>query len=314
MLEDVNIEHLLDVFTFIDTNLDEAWSACYHFMEHLYWHKPRLVVLGLKIKELPDDHSSKPKCLSRLAWLLCEVGKFVESKQLLIHTLKLWREQGDDLKTAETLCGISRANRMLDLNEEGIQHVKEALGIYEQLNDVPGQARSLCLLANLLHDDGQLDAAEGAALQVISRFSGKGEQFRVCECYRLLGDICHSEDETEKAIDHFKTALEIASSFNWDSSLFRTHYSLADLFFNKGRFDDAHTHIEHAKFHAVNDAYHLGLAVELQARSLRAEQKLREAGSAASHAADVYARLGLPADVERCRALLQEIESAEKPA
>jgi hypothetical protein len=117
--EDVNVEHMLDVFTSIDTGSGEVWGACYNFMEHLYWHKPRLVVLGSKIKGLSNDHPSKPKCLSRLAWLLCDVGHYVESKQLLTHALELWREQGDDFRTAETLCGISRANGMLRLPRKG---------------------------------------------------------------------------------------------------------------------------------------------------------------------------------------------------
>jgi hypothetical protein len=103
MSEDVNVEHLLNVFTSIDANLDDGWDACHHFLEHLTFHKPRLVVLGPKIKGLPDDHPYKAKCLSRLAWLFDEVGNYVEAKQLFTDTLKLWREQGNDLCTAETL-------------------------------------------------------------------------------------------------------------------------------------------------------------------------------------------------------------------
>jgi hypothetical protein len=44
--EDVNVEHLLDVFTSIDPNSDDIWDACSNFMEHLHWHKPRQTVLG----------------------------------------------------------------------------------------------------------------------------------------------------------------------------------------------------------------------------------------------------------------------------
>jgi tetratricopeptide (TPR) repeat protein len=310
--EDVNVEHLLDVFTSIDVGSSEVWSACYHFMEHLAWHKKRLVVLGPKIKELPDDHPSKAKCLSRLAWLFDEVGNHAEAKKLLIHALKLWREQGDDLWIAEALWRISKVNRMLDLGKEGIQQVKEALEIYEGLGDISGQARSLSGLAYLLYDDRQLDAAEGVALQVIDRFSGKGEQDAVCDCYRLLGYIYHSGGETEKAIDRFKTALGIASSFNWHFQLLWIHHFLANLFFNQGRFDDAHAQIEHAKSHAVGDAYSLGLVVGQQAWFWYGQGKFEEARSAALHAADVYERLGAVEKVEDCRTLLQKIEQATK--
>jgi tetratricopeptide (TPR) repeat protein len=310
--EDVNVEHLLDVFTSIDTESDEVWDACRHFMEHLTWHKRRLVMLGPKIKGLPDDHPSKPKCLSSLAWLFDDVGNYAEAKQLLIDALKLWRERGDDSRAAETLESTSSVNRMLDLHEEGIRQAEEALEIYRRLNDVSGQARSLSGLAYLFHSDGRLDAAEGAASQVINHFSGKGEPFWVCQCHRVLGNICHSRDETEKAIDHFNTALEIASSFNWYFQLLWIHYSLAEVFLDKGDPDDAHTHIERAKSHAVNDAYNLGRVVELQARVLYRQQRFEEARSAASRAADVFERLGATEDVERCRALLQNIEREER--
>jgi tetratricopeptide (TPR) repeat protein len=308
--EDTNIEHLLNIFTSTDRNSEEAWDACYYFMEQLYWHKPQLVALGLKIRGLPDDHPSKPKCLSRLAWLSDGVGNHTESKQLLTHALKLWREQGNDSWIADTLWSIAHSNRMLGCNKEGIQQLKEALKIYEQLNDASGQARVLRQLAYLLSDDGQLDAAEGAASQVIDHFSGKGEQALVCQCYRLLGVMCHSKGETEKAIDHLNTALRIASSFSWDGELFWIHRELARVFFSKSRFDNAHTHIKHAKSHAVHNAHCLGLAAEDQARFWYGEQRFEEAKSAASHAADVFEQLGATKNVELCRALLQDIEQA----
>jgi tetratricopeptide (TPR) repeat protein len=308
--EDVNVEHLLDIFTSTDVNSDEAWGACYHFMEHLAWHKQRLVILEPKIKGLPDNHPSKPKCLYWLAVLFDGVGNHVESKQLFTHTLKLWKEQGDDFWVAKTLQGISNTNRRLGLIKEGIQQLKEAHEIYKQLNDVSGQTRSLSHLAYFLDDDGQLDAAEGAAFQVIDHFSGKGEQWSVCECHRFLGGMCRSKDETEKAIHHLNTALRIASSFNWDEQLFWIHRELAWVFYCKHKYDDAHTHIKHAKSHAVNDVYLQAWVVEDQAWFWYGQKRYEEARSAVSHAANVFERLGATKKVELCRSLIQDIKQA----
>jgi tetratricopeptide (TPR) repeat protein len=309
--EDVNVEHLLDIFTSTDASSEESWGACHHFMEHLSWHKPRLVALGPKIKGLPDDYPSKPRCLYWLAHLFNEVGNHVESRQLFTHTLQLWREQGDNFWVAKTLWSMAEPNRMLGLYQEGIQQLEEALEIYKQLNDVSGQAHSLTYLASLLRSDGQLDAAEGAALQVINHL-GKGEQFSVCECYRVLGYICHSKGETEKAINHLNTALRIASSFSWDTELFWNHHELARMFSGKGMFDDAHAHIEHAKSYTVNNTYLLGRAMEQQAWFWFWQERYEEARSAASHIADVFEGLGATKDAERSRTLLRKIEQAAK--
>jgi hypothetical protein len=94
LLEDVNVEHLLNVFISIDPTRDDIWEACYHFMEHLVWYKPRQTILRSKIEALADDHPSKLKCLSRLAWMFQQIGNDLERKRLLTHILELERQRG----------------------------------------------------------------------------------------------------------------------------------------------------------------------------------------------------------------------------
>ena len=77
------------------------------------------VHIGPKIEGLPDDHCSKPQCLSRLSFLLSAVGNNMEFKRLLICSLEIWRQRGDDLEVAGTLVGVSRANRLLGLRGKG---------------------------------------------------------------------------------------------------------------------------------------------------------------------------------------------------
>ena len=150
--EDVNAEHLLNVFTSIDADSVEVWDTCSRFMRHLYYHKPQLVGLGPKIEGLSDDHPSKPACLSWLSKLFDSIGNHVEEKQLLVCALKLWRERGDNFRVAETLSFISGADRSLGLYKEGIERVEEVLAIYERLNHITGQTRSWKELAWLLYD------------------------------------------------------------------------------------------------------------------------------------------------------------------
>ena len=309
--EDVNVEHLLDVFTTIDANSSDVWDVCNYFMEHLHWHKRRPVTLGPKIEALPDVHPSKPKCLSWLSRSFNAVGNQVERKRLLIYTLKLWRERGDNHRIAETLRFLSDVNRKLDLYEEGIRQTREALEIDEWLNDESGQAHTWNSLTRLLHDDNQLDAAEEAASRAINLFSDTGNQFQICRSHRLLGDIYRDKGETEKAVSRYGTALGIASSFNWYDEQFWIHFSLAWLFFDKNQFHAAHAHVEHAKSHAINGQYCLGRAMELQARILREECRFEEAESEALRAVDVFENFGVAKDLERCRDIIRDINERE---
>jgi tetratricopeptide (TPR) repeat protein len=287
--EDINVEHLLDVFTSVDVNSDNTWDACAHFMEHLYWHKSRLVVLGPKLEGLPDNHPSKPKCLFELSRLFVSIGHLAECKRLLTHTLKLWRERERDPEVARTLRLLAYTNGQLRLYKEGIPQAKESLEINERLNHVLGKARSLQELARLLDEDNQPDDAEEAASRSI-KLLPSSEQFLICRGHRILGNVYRSKGEAEKAINHYGTALRIAS-FNWHDQQFWIHYSLAGLFCDQRRFDDAHAHVEHAKTHAVNDAYNLGCAMRLQAEFWYQQGGLEEGRSGALCAVGVFEKL-----------------------
>ena len=246
----------------------------------------------------------------QLSHLIFSVGNHEERKRLCVHALKLWRERGDDLRVARTLRHLSDANRLLGLYEEGVEQAKEALGIFERHNDTPRQGKSLCTLACLWCDDEQFDAAEEAAFRAIDLLLDAGNHHLVCNCHHVLGDIYRDKSKTEKAINHFEAALGIASSFSWFGHLFWTHYSLARLFSEQGRFDDANTHVKRAKSNVFNSPYLLGRAMELQARFWYKEGRFEDAKSEALRAVDIFEKIGATKDVEDCRATLRSIKGA----
>ena len=102
LLEDANVEHLLDVFTSIDPDRDDIWDAFYHFIEHLYWHKPRRTVLGPKIRALLNYYSSELVYLSELSLLFGLVRNHPKRKQLLTYTLGFEKREGDDQQVIHT--------------------------------------------------------------------------------------------------------------------------------------------------------------------------------------------------------------------
>ena len=308
--EDVNVEHLLDVFVSIEMSAPDAWNACVGFMEHLFWQKPRQTTLRLKIEGLPDGHPSKAICLFKLSRLFESVGNHPEQKQLLIRALTLWREGGNDLWVAQTLELISHVNRALGLLREGIQQVEEALEIYKRLGNTSGQAGCLEELASLLLADNQLDAAEATALREIDLLSGKGEEFQLCRSHRVLGNIYRSKGEKEKAIHHYETALTIASPFNWPRELFWTHYAMAKLFCDEHEFNEATAHTDQVKLHAADNTYKLGCGMGMQANIWYLQGRLEDARSEALCALEIFEKLGAANDVEKYKELLQWIEEA----
>ena len=236
MSEDVNVEHLLGIFAFIDANSDSVWEACGCFAHHLAEHKPRSVTLVSKIEGLPDDHPSKLGCLKALSMLLAPTARYLERKRLLGHVLKLHRERGEDLRIAATLISLAGTNRSLKLLEEGILQLKGALGIYERCDDAEGQRWTLDRLTTLFVESDQLDAAEETALRAINL--SPGDDY---ELYHLLGHARESRGEIEAAISHFEKALGISSCED------EIRQCLLFLFLRAERFDDAQAHLESLK-------------------------------------------------------------------
>ena len=308
--EDVNVEHLLNVFTSIDADSDDSWGACADFIAHLYWHKPRFTVLGPKIEGLSDDHRSRPRCLFKLSLLFRSLGNLVEGKRLFTHTLELERGQGNEDRVALILKFLVDANRNLGLYEEGIERSREALEIYERLGDAEGQAKCWNFLGWLLSTFGRFDAAEEAASHALKLFLDQGREYWVCDTQRLLGEIYRWNWEIGKAIHHSEAAIGIASSFDWHFQLFWIHHSLAWLFYSENEFDNSQSHIEQAKAHTDNDAYLLGCAMRLQGSVWHRQGRLEEAKAELSCALETFEKIGATRGVEGCRDLLREVQLA----
>ena len=308
--EDVNVEHLVKIFTSFNTNSHDIWDTCANFMTHLYWHKPRTTVLRPGIEGLSDDHNSKSRCLFELSKLFGSLGNEVDRKQLLTHVLELERGRGNDNWVARTLMELAEVNRMLNLYDEGIRQSEEALEICKRLGDVEGQAKSWDGLAWLLLGDEQLEAAEEAGSHAINLFRDQDREYRVCICHRLLSLIYQSKDEKGKAIQHLEAAIGIASPFDWHNQLFWTHFALARLSCDESEFDDAQSHIEQARSHAAYDAYKLGRAMDQQAEIWYRQGRLEEAKAEISCAVETFERLGAAAALPWSRYILQKIERA----
>ena len=307
--EDVNVEHTLDAFSSVEGSSDGVWEACADFLRHLRWHKRRPVVLGSRIEALPDDRSSKPRCLVQLGRMLYSLGNYSESKRPLTWALKLWREQGNDHQVAKILKSLASVNMDMNLYTEGISQVEEALEIYERLGDPLGEADCLYRLALLFVKDSDADAAEEAASRAINLFPDGPSKSQLYEHHLTLGHICYCKGETDAAIDHHMKALETARSLNSQDKQVKTLLHLVELFIEEDRTDDVQVHLEQLKLHSVNDPAHLGIAMAIQAGVWRNQGKFEEAISELSQAISLFEKMGIPIyGAGNLKEILQEVE------
>ena len=149
--------------------------------------------------------------------------------------------------------------------------------------------------------------------RAIQLLSEKGQEFRICDSHTVLGLIYQAKGETEKAIYHLKTTLRITSRFGWNGLLsFMAHRSLAELFIKEDKFDDAHAHLEQAKLHTVNSAYHQGQIALMQVTTYYNQYRLEDAMSEVLRALRIFEELGIQNHINDCRDLLEEIKGVTK--
>ena len=155
----------------------------------------------------------------------------------------------------------------------------------------------------------QLDAAKEAGSCAIDLLPESGEEHRVCQTDRVVGEIYRTKGEAKKAIHHLEMALGIATSLDVADRLFWINYSLTYAFSEQGKFEDAQTHLEHAKSHAVNNAYLLPHAMDQQTWLWGQQCRPEDTKSEALRALDAFEKLGTASDAEATR-LLHQIEEA----
>ena len=96
--------------------------------------------------------------------------------------------------------------------------------------------------------------------------------------------------------------LEIATPFNWHEALFCTHISLATLFRDDDRFEDAQPHIERAGQYTAHSPYYPAFAMRLQADIGHKQDRLEDARS------EAFEKPGATRDVKTCKKLLRAIQ------
>ena len=308
--EDINAEHLLDVFVSIDTELMGVWRACHQFLDQLAEYKPRPVILGPKINILPETHPFKANCVRALATLFAVLGDFSVARRLHFHELRLWEGHRNELNGAIALTRLADANRLLGSTREGIGQAEEALKIFERLEDKCWQGHCLKIIAWGYVDCRQLRGASRCVDRLFALLGNGGDKGLLRSCGRILATISVQIGNLSDAKEILESTLEVPLLLGDAHSRFWIIYRLAEVYFGLGDLDGVGNQITGMKSLAQvsHDQYLLGRAMELQAKVWLKTGKFAEARSEALLALSAYGKAGNSRNQEKCGELLKYIE------
>ena len=308
--EDINAEHLLDVFVSIDTECMDVWRACHQFLDHLAECKPRPVILGPKIGTLPETHPFKADCVCALATLFAVLGDFSVARRLHLHELRLWEKHGNELNGAIALTRLADANRLLGNTREGVSQAEEALKVFERLEDKCWQGHCLKIIAWGYVDCRQLKGASRCVDRLFSLLRNGGDKGLLRSCSRILATIAVQMGNLSDAKEILESTLEVPLLLGDPHSRFWITYRLAEVYFGLGDSDGVGNQITNMKSLAQvsHDQYLLGRAMELQAKVWLKTGRFAEARSEALLALSAYGKAGNSRNQEKCGELLECIE------
>jgi hypothetical protein len=285
--EDLNVEHLLDIFTTIDPDSEGVWDACINFMRHLFGTKSdspfcskrsrgSLMTIAPNLTACSSSHG----CFDRLE-------DQAECKRLVTHTLKLWRERGDDNEVARVLWRLS--DLLISDSGEGRESAEEALEIYERLGNTVGQALCLINLTRLFLERGQLDLGEEATSARSISSWGKANNTGSANLIEFSAGYIDSKGMS-KAIHHLELALGIATPSDWHDGV-----TVLDSLRPRMPVSRAHAHLTTHKLTSNTQSHtrsiaHITMALvaEMQATVWYRQDRPEEAGREARRAAEIY--------------------------
>ncbi|MFY1690140.1 tetratricopeptide repeat protein [Plantactinospora sp. WMMB782] len=158
-----------------------------------------------------DDLRGRLDAEAGLAALYRESGRTTEAVDLLVRLVGANREFGDDRNTVLTLINLGTLLVELGRPDEAIGFLREAEGIFAELDAVDpyNGARALIALAGALLGAGDLTAAERAATEAAHRMRDLGSEHEYAEALVQLGRIARRHGDATAARKHLERARAI---------------------------------------------------------------------------------------------------------
>ncbi|WP_327074306.1 tetratricopeptide repeat protein [Kitasatospora purpeofusca] len=191
------------------------------------------------LREQLGDRSAAADVLHRRGVMERGAGRWGPAAEHHEQALTIYRELGEHDGEARSLASLGDIWSCRGMHQKAVDHYRSALaaGGISSSRMTEGQircglGRSLVMCGNI--PEGMAELQESLA---IARMRGAwGEEGRV---YDIVGSLCRIHDDPRRAERFFRKAIEIFGRCGERDGEARSHYSLADLYYESSRFREA---------------------------------------------------------------------------
>jgi tetratricopeptide (TPR) repeat protein len=188
------------------------------------------------------------RCYLLAAGVYQRQGQYVRALEWAERGLQIVEQQGSRPDMAHAYYSLGGTYGKLGRTREAIDAIRTSLRLYEELNDLGGQADAHNNLANVLAvSAGRLQESAvhcQAALELKNRI---GDVHGQAVLANNLGDLKRKTGDYASAIDYFRLALERFTSLDSDYGVAVIHLNMGSVSLSQGALPEARYHLEQSR-------------------------------------------------------------------
>ena len=191
--------------------------------------------------------------------------------------------------SASAMSGLGVVYSVVGRPHRSIPYYKQAISLYERLNDTTNAITNGYNLAIIYKDIGLYDDALEIAFRTLAKLEKQKPDRPLASSYNTIGTVYSRLQDYEKAYDYYRKALRVRLSMKHDQSIGQSFNNIGELFIEMGQYDSALSNLQLAASvrRRINDDRGLGRTLTLIGNTLVRSGKANEAKAALTEALSI---------------------------
>ncbi|KAK0205581.1 hypothetical protein DFS33DRAFT_1474315 [Desarmillaria ectypa] len=173
-------------------------------------------------------------------------SQWIMAQEKIKQALEMFEKIEDTLGVAQCLQGLGNILRMMDQYSEARTKLEQALEMFEKIGDTLGAAQCLKILGNTLGMMNQYSEARTKFKQALEMFEKIGHTLGVAQCLQGLGNILRMMNQYSEARTKFKQALEMFEKIGHTLGAAQCLQGLGNILRMMDQYSEARTKLEQA--------------------------------------------------------------------